>query len=186
MYRLSDMIGKPVVSTGSGDKLGTVSDALLDASAATVIGLVVRHGLVSKEHVLPLADVQTVGRDAVLARTDEHLMSSREWRNGEVEATRSSSVRGRRVVTAAGEHVGSVIDILVDEQTGGVAGIEVESHSFGGLRTRRSVLPADAAPRIGPDAVIVRDGVRPQGDPEGGDDRPRTTTNMNHTAGGER
>lgn len=162
MYRVSDMIGKPVVSTSSGDKLGTVSDALLDASAATVVGLIVRHGLIPKEHVLPLADVQRVGRDSVLARTEEHLMSSREWREGDLEATRSSALRGRRVVTAGGEQLGAVSDILIDEQTGDFGGIEVESLSLGGLRSRRTVLPAHTAPRIGPDVVVVRDGAIPE------------------------
>jgi uncharacterized protein YrrD len=60
VYRVSDD-RKPVVSTGSGDKLGTISDALLDVSATTAIGLVVRRGLIPKEHALPLADVQRVG-----------------------------------------------------------------------------------------------------------------------------
>ena len=178
MYRVSDMIGKAVVSTGSGDKLGTVTDALLDASAVTVVGLVVRHGLIPKEHVLPLADVQTVGKDAVLARTEDHLMSSREWRRSEVEAMRSSSLHGRRVVTAGGEQVGTVSDILIDEQTGRFEGLEVETQSMAGLRRRRTVLPADAAPRIGPDAVIVRDGVdlAAHDEPGSGREHPTTTT----------
>lgn len=165
MYRLSDMIGKPVVSTSSGDKLGTVSDALLDASAVQVVGLVVRHGLLAKEQVLPLEDVERVGRDAVLARSDEHLMTSREWRDSDVAATRSSAIRGRRVMTASGEQLGALSDILVDEETGAFDGLEIESHSFGGLRTRRTVLPRHAAPRIGPDAVIVRHGIVWEDDP---------------------
>jgi uncharacterized protein YrrD len=186
VYRLSEMIGKPVVSTDSGDKLGTISDALLDASAATVVGLVVRHGLIPKEHVLPLADVQRVGRDAVLARTEEHLMGSREWRKGEVEATKSSEVMGRRVVTAEGEQLGAVSDILIDEQTGHFGGLEVQSHSLGGLRSHRSMLPAAAQPRIGPDAVVVRGGVLPDDDGRhrsGDQSLEQTTTNHR---GGER
>ena len=183
MYRLSEMIGKPVVSTDSGDKLGTISDALLDASAASVVGLVVRHGLIPKEEVLPLADVQRVGRDAVLARTQEHLVGSREWRKGEVEATRSSEVMGRRVVTVAGEQLGVVSDILIEEQTGHFGGLEVQSHSLGGLRSHRSVLSAAATPRIGPDAVVVRDGALA----DEGDSRDHSQEQMTtHHTGGER
>lgn len=157
MYRVSDMIGKPVVSTRSGDKLGTISDALLDASRVELVGLIVRHGLIPKEHVLPLGDVQTVGRDAVLAATEEHLLSSREWRERDEDAIRSSALRGRRVVTAAGEQVGTVSDFLVDEGTATLQGIEIESHSLAGLRSHRAVLSPRAAPRIGPDAVIVQE-----------------------------
>jgi uncharacterized protein YrrD len=181
VYRLSEMIGKPVVSTDSGDKMGTITDALLDASAATVLGLVIRHGLIPKDEVLPLADVQRVGRDAVLARTEEHLMGSRDWRKGEVEVTRSSEVMGRRVVTAAGEQLGAVSDILIDEQTGHFGGLEVQSRSLGGLRSHRIVLPATAQPRIGPDVVVVRGGALPDGN-DGRDSQEQTTT---HHTGGE-
>ena len=182
MYRVSDMIGKSVVSTMSGEKLGTVSDVLLDGVAVRVLGLVVRHGLIAKERVLPLEDVQTVGPDALLARTDEHLMSSKEWREADVHAIRSSSIHGRRVVTAGGEQVGVVSDMLVMEQTGALGGLEIESQSLGGLRTRRTMLPPDADPRIGPDAVIIRDGT-PAGASRSGDDHGEVRADNTSTGG---
>lgn len=157
MHRVSDMIGKAVVSVNSGEKLGTVSDGLLEPGGVRLIGLVVRHGVLGNEHVLPLSDLQTVGRDALLVRSDEHLVSAREWRKADVGAARSSSVRGRRVVTAAGEEIGHVSDFLTDEQTGGFGGLEVESTSLGGLRSRRIVVPASSAPRVGPDAVVIKE-----------------------------
>lgn len=171
MYRVSEMIGKPVVSTATGAKLGTVSDALLEAGGVRLTALVVGGGVFSKEHVLPLSDIQTFGRDAVLARTDEHLMDARTWRQSGVEATRSSALRGRRVVTTSGEEIGQVSDFLIDDQTGQFRGLEVEAHSLGGFRTRRVVIPPEPAPRIGPDAIVVNEAVlakqpdEPEGEP---------------------
>ena len=159
MFRLGDVIGKTVVSVTSGAKLGTISDALLQPGGEGVIALVLGGGLLAKEHVLPLEDVQTFGADAVLARTDERLMNAREWRQSETSAVRSSAVRGRRVVTASGTEIGHVSDFVVDETSGAFDGIEVESRSFGGLRTHRRTIPASAAPRVGPDAIVVDDGV---------------------------
>lgn len=77
--RALDVIGRPVVTAGSGQKLGTVSDLLLDEVDATVIALVVRHGVLKTESVLPVAAVQTLGTDAVVSRSSE-LVSAREWR----------------------------------------------------------------------------------------------------------
>ena len=155
VYRLSEMIGKTVVSVDSGEKLGTISDALLEPGEVRLMGLVVGHGILGKEHVLPLEDVQTVGRDTVLARTDERLIDPRDWRAREVETTRTSTLRGRPVVSGAGERLGQVTDLLVDEQTGAFGGLEVETRSFGGLRHHRSVIPSTPTPRIGKDAIVV-------------------------------
>ena len=155
MYRVSDMIGKTVVSVNSGEKLGTISDALLEPEGVGLIALVIGSGLLGKERVLPLTDIQTLGRDTVLARTDEHLMNAREWRESDVSATRSSAVKGRRVVTADGREIGHVSDFLVDETTGAFGGLEVESRSLAGLRTHRQMILASAAPKVGPDAIVV-------------------------------
>ena len=101
MYRVSEIIGKTVVSAESGDRLGSVSDALVEEGGGRVVGLVLGSGVFAKEHVMPFHDVQTLGGDAVLARTDAGMLAPREWRKSGVKATRSSDLRGRAVVPPA-------------------------------------------------------------------------------------
>ena len=81
--RASDVIGKPVVSADSGRKLGTVGDLLLDEAGLGVVGLVVKHGALRGEDVLPASAVHSLGPDAVVSRTDE-LIDGREWRDREI------------------------------------------------------------------------------------------------------
>lgn len=78
--RVSDLFGKVVVSANNGEKLGTVSDVLLDETDHHLVGLVVRRGMMKSEHVLPSAAVQTFGRDTVVSRTAEDLVSAKEWK----------------------------------------------------------------------------------------------------------
>ena len=159
MYRLSHIIGKTVVSAETGIRLGSVSDVLLEEGRGRIVGLVLGSGLLAKEHVMPFADVQTLGRDAVLARTDAGIAGPREWRKSGVKTTRSSELRGRAVVSAAGERLGNVSDLMIDERTGAFDGLEVAwGHRLAGLRRRHSVVPASSDVRIGPDAIIVPDG----------------------------
>jgi uncharacterized protein YrrD len=80
--RATDVIGRPVVSADSGRKLGTVGDLLLDDAGTEVVGLVVRHGRLRGEDVLPAASVHSLGPDAVVSSTDE-LIDGREWRDRE-------------------------------------------------------------------------------------------------------
>jgi uncharacterized protein YrrD len=77
--RVSEMLGKVVVSADNGEKLGTVSDVLIDETDHHLVGLVVRRGLMKSEHVLPSAAVQTFGRDTVVSRTGRDLVSAKEW-----------------------------------------------------------------------------------------------------------
>ena len=79
--RVSEVIGKPVVSADDGGKLGTVSDVLLDESTKNVIALVVRGGgFLKHESILPAEAVKTLGRDAVVSHSSTELIDSREWR----------------------------------------------------------------------------------------------------------
>jgi uncharacterized protein YrrD len=84
--RVSELFGKVVVSASNGEKLGTVSDVLLDEADHHLVGLVVkRGGLMKSEHVLPSAAVQTFGRDTVVSRTAEDLISAKDWRTRPAE-----------------------------------------------------------------------------------------------------
>jgi uncharacterized protein YrrD len=152
---VSELIGKPVISVETGDKLGTVADALLADGDVRLVALVIGGGLLGTEHVLPFRDVQTLGGDTILARSQAGVVGAREWHEGGVRTTRSSALKGRPVVTAAGHRLGEVSDFVVDDQTGAFDALEVATSDFGGLRTKRSLVRAGAEIRIGPDAVVV-------------------------------
>jgi uncharacterized protein YrrD len=77
--RSSELIGKPVVASDSGKRLGFVADFLLDEADGRVVGLVLRHGWLNNEEVLPAASVQTLGADAIVSRSSE-LIGAKQWR----------------------------------------------------------------------------------------------------------
>jgi uncharacterized protein YrrD len=92
--RATDVIGRPVVSANSGRKLGVVGDLLLDDAGVEVVGLVVRHGRLTGEDVLPAASVHSLGPDAVVSRNDE-LIDGREWRDRELRRQRAETAAAR-------------------------------------------------------------------------------------------
>jgi uncharacterized protein YrrD len=155
MRRMSEVVGKAIISADSGDKLGTVSDGLMDNESNALVALVISGGVFGKEHVLPYAEVQTVGGDAILARGATGVLTGKEWRGDGRDTTRSSALKGRAVVTTAGQKIGVVADLMVDDRTGRLESLEVSSSDFAGLLARRSLLPGVADVRIGHDAVIV-------------------------------
>ena len=155
MRRISEVVGKPIVSADAGEKMGTVSDVLIDNQAARIIGLVIGGGILGSEHVLPYTDVQTMGGDAVVARSRDHVMSAREWHESAHDASRSSTFKNKRVITVTGRELGAVKDLFVNEATGVVEAYDVSGPGFVNLVRRRNVLPGSAAVTVGPDALIV-------------------------------
>lgn len=95
--RATELIGKSVVSASTGKNLGTVSDLLLDEAGREVVGMVLRHGLMKSEDVLPAAAVQTIGPDAIVSRSHD-LIGAKEWNDRQrmgTEPPRDGTVRPR-------------------------------------------------------------------------------------------
>jgi uncharacterized protein YrrD len=158
MWKVTQLIGKSIVSGNTGEQLGKVADVLLDADSHRVVGLVVAGGVLSSEQVLPYAEVQTLGADAVIARSAAGLLTAKEWHARPAVATRASAVRRLPVLTVSGRAVGDVRDILLDEE-GMVDALEV---SGAGLFQRRSTVPNAPGLTIGADAVLVPEAVAPE------------------------
>jgi uncharacterized protein YrrD len=110
-------------------------------------------GVLSAEQVLPFAEIQTLGTDAVIARSATGLITAREWHAQRVVATRTSALKQLPVLTSSGRALGEVRDIVLDEQ-GMVDALEV---SGGGLLRRRSTVANAPGLKIGADAVLVPD-----------------------------
>jgi uncharacterized protein YrrD len=154
---MSEIIGKPVVSAESGDRLGSVSDGLIELGGLNVAALVLRGGLLATERVLRFGGVQTLGGDTVLARAGAAIETPDEWHRSAIRTVRASDLTGKPVVTAGGQRLGEISDLIVNDRTGSFDGIEVSARHLAGLHKKRMPLPITRDTRIGADAVIVPD-----------------------------
>ncbi len=156
MRRLSELPGRAVVAADTGEKLGTVSDVLVDAQGRRIVGFIVGGQLLTAERVVPSENVQAVG-DAVIARSHEGIVGAREWRDGDSDSIRSSTLKNKPVMTVGGRRLGVIKDVHVEERTGVITGYDVSGGTFAGFLTRRNLIPESTDIRIGPDAVVVSD-----------------------------
>src|SRR5688572_10674912 len=70
-------------------------------------------------------------------------------------ADRAEDIRGRDVFDTAGEEVGEVDDLFVDEQEQKVRFLQVASGGFLGLGATKFLIPVDAITRMTEDAVYI-------------------------------
>lgn len=95
--RATELIGKPVVAADTGERLGTVGDLLLDDGSGNLVGLVLRHGMMKSEDVMPASAIQTLGADAIVSRSSE-LIGAKEWRQRREAESRPDDARGAGTV----------------------------------------------------------------------------------------
>lgn len=156
MHKVSELVGKTIVSSETGDRMGRVADVLLDPQSNRALGLVIGGGVLGGEHVLPFGDIQTLGTDAVVARSAQGVLDAKHWRAQGIEAARSSALKHKRVLTTGGRMLGELNDVMLDD-VGIVEAFEIARPAFAGLTQRRSRLPQTSAVTIGADAVLVTD-----------------------------
>jgi uncharacterized protein YrrD len=143
------------VTSDTGEKIGHIEDLLLDGECHRAVGVLVSGGLLSKQRVVPLADVQTVGADAVLVKTGANVVDAREWLERGVGSTRAGALYGKHVVAADGAAVGSISGIVVNDATGQVSSLEVAVPGRG-YRTRHVLVAMDESVPLTRDVVVTQ------------------------------
>jgi uncharacterized protein YrrD len=151
MLRLSELAGRPVVAQDAGAKVGVVADLLADGDQ--LVGIVLAGGILASEQVLPVAELHRLGEDTVIARSAAGVLDAKQWAKSGVTAERLSARRKKQILTTAGEILGVVGDVYLDEH-GTVTGYDVESRGLGGLVKRHHLLPATGV-TVGPNALVV-------------------------------
>lgn len=67
----------------------------------------------------------------------------------------SEDIRNRTVVDRAGEEIGHVDALLIDEPEGKVRFLEIASGGLLGIGEQKSLIPVDAVARVNSDRVVI-------------------------------
>jgi uncharacterized protein YrrD len=157
MRRGKSVIGKDVLSFQEGVKIDTVNDVVIDPNGRSLVALVVDEGgFLSSSRIVPVADVNSFGRDAVVVPSRESVVSAGDYPAVRDLVDRDEKLIGKVVYTVEGNKLGSVSDIFFDEHTGDIAGYEVSGGLIGDMARGTSYLSASEVANIGPDLVYVQ------------------------------
>jgi sporulation protein YlmC with PRC-barrel domain len=164
MIRATELGGRAVVDMDAAEKVGKIEKVIIDPEARRVAGFTVSHGasLISggTRVTLPASSVHAIGPDAVtvhgsvvandLARLDA--------------LPRVSDVVGRKVVSRDGRLLGTVEDVLINDEDGRILGYALNEHGGTGKleellgadkHGHHSYLRADADLRAGRDLIVA-------------------------------
>ena len=148
-----DVVGLPAYAEATGAEVGRVAEVLCSREAAHVIGLLLEpRG--RRRRVVPFEEVATIGCSAVMLKNPVVLPTGEGPRLREVRR-RTAEVVGRRVLSADGQEVGVIDDLVFDGETGRVLGFLVSGGLIHDLLQGQGYLAAEAGLRWRPHAVVL-------------------------------
>jgi len=112
-----ELIGKPIYSVTDGRQLGSVKDLYLNLDLDILNGVFLgREGILTrKSRFIGRKDIAVLGIDSVLVSDSDVVTNNEE--TPEVEMwLRREDLQGREINTAGGTKVGTVGDVLFDEE----------------------------------------------------------------------
>ena len=164
----TELKGLAVVNIGTGEKLGTIAEVLLDPKAEKVSAFEIEtggggmlSGQPSSMKQVSAQDVHAIGPDAM---TVQDASALKDPSGGETLAL--SAIMDEKVVTEGGTFVGKVASAEIDETSMSVTGLDV---SAGFFKSNKMVAKADFV-TIGDELIIVHDSVTAEPAPEAKDE----------------
>ena len=150
------LICRPILSLSEGVRVGEVKDVILGATNETVVGLLVDDGgLFGSAHVVPVDEIESFGRDAVVVTDRSSIRSASDVPDIKEILDRKTSLIGTRVYTETGDAQGSVNDIYFDEASGRVLSLEVTGGIWRDATSGVRNLPVTEVMRTGPEIIYV-------------------------------
>ena len=150
-------LGKPVISMTEGRRLGTTKDLYVDSALTTVVGIYLgSEGLFSrKEQCIERSNVAVFGVDAILVTRDDVVVDGAPACEADTWLRRDR-LPGRPITTAGGTQVGTVDDIIVDEELR-VVGIQLDRIFVEGPVTENRAIVREAVTDVGDEGAMIID-----------------------------
>jgi uncharacterized protein YrrD len=158
LLRGADLVGLPVVTLGGND-IAEVRDVFFDAAAGVLLGFTLnKRGRLSgrMSAVLPHENVIAVGPHAVIVSDPESLRSVLLTDSGAPMPEPIGNVVSDRVLTDSGVVIGTVTDVVFENNTNAVVGFEVAPQDQRPSRKgRKSYVPLCDTKSVSKDTLIV-------------------------------
>jgi len=148
----TSLLNQPVVSLNDGTRIGDVSDLLIDSQKLQLIALVLKTE--GGQTVLPIANVQSFGEDAV---TVGGMNATQSAANSQPGLSSFSDLQNLTVVDSSGTKLGKIHDAEFNTSSGKMESVEVHSGGVFGIGSKSFQLPAEDVCSLGPDLITVKD-----------------------------
>ncbi len=153
MQKVNQLYGKDVIHQGTGNRIATVRDIVLDAELHHIVALLVdERNLLNTSYVVRWSAVVSVG-DVIIIDSVLPLAAVSEDAEVADLIGQANRITGTTIISDGGQQIGTIGDLFIDEQ-GTIVGYEVKRGFFTDLGGRK-FMPVTNVQVIGADAVIA-------------------------------
>lgn len=158
MRRTRDWVGLPVIHLQKGKRVGEVSNVLFKEDTYAFALLMERGGLFLTSRAVLLADLHSMGTDAILI---DDLSSIKIFEYLGIYRSllkEDGCFVGKTMIREDGVNLGIVTDVYVADNSDKIVGYEVSDGLFADLLYGRKRVPFEATLQIG-EVILVKNGV---------------------------
>ena len=156
MRRGSDAFGRSVITYDTGERIARVEDLIFAESNNQIVGLLIAESrLFSNARVIPFHSIQAFGPDVIVVPDKSAVKRLDQVPKIEQFLQHNNVLKGTRIMTTNGRHLGTMVDLYFNDQTGEVEGYDVSGGLFADAYSGRSFVPAPQTLKIGKDVAFV-------------------------------
>lgn len=169
----NEVIGKKILTEESGEQIDTVKDIIYDPTQHKVRALLVKEGgWFSDAKIIPMDEVNSIGKDAVMVSNKDVIRDASEISDRISHIAKDDTYLTKtKIVTQEGNELGEVSDIVFDAATGKVSEFEVSQGAIRNIRSGKKLVRVNDIVTVGKDTTIVRgytdDNFRKQAEEQG-------------------
>lgn len=155
MERYSEVVGLPVICVDTGKKAGVVKDMVFCPDTREVKALLLEHkGVEINGRIIFLKDIANISRDAVVINDASCIARyGKAEDSGQLQGKRE--IRGLKVYSKSGNELGIVKDVLFDQNTGIIEGVELSDGLLQDIVQGRNILPLLGKVEFGSENILV-------------------------------
>jgi sporulation protein YlmC with PRC-barrel domain len=151
------LIGNPVIGITNGEMLAKVEDLQIDPKALKAAAAITSTGSVLNREIeaIPAEEVEVWGQDAILAKQPDAIVKEEELDDRDGWLSASDDIRGYEVVAEDGTRIGTLGDVVLDNE-GQIMGYEMAEVVTEGRVAVANWIDVKATRSLGPDVLIVK------------------------------
>lgn len=146
-----ELLGLPLIDAVTGDRLGEVEDLVINPGEQTVSGFLIDKGnWFRSARKIPRSLVRSVSRESIKVENPEAVALSEQERL-------VSCLNGKPVKTIQAKLLGTVQDVVVDQECREIAGFEISDGLISDMVNGRVVIDQSSIITQSENAVVVKD-----------------------------
>ena len=111
IHGIDSLLGKTIISRSSGNKLGEISDLILEPAEGLLLGLVVQPSH-EDSRIIDSREITSFGEDAVMVNNDNALMNLQDS-SLSAHPHAKKDLTGTKIISEGGKLLGEIANIVL-------------------------------------------------------------------------